>query len=115
MTFTTLPSPSRIPCIFPVAFLHMKKFPSSEPDVTYSSLGPRKFTKAQRSGLNERTVAVEQELTVFHSCYIAVPEKAGTRKDHGNVAMNVKVRSLTSTVTFIFIFCIRLFRGIISE
>lgn len=41
---TTEPSPSYIPCIAPVFLRHMKKFPSSEPEVTNSSLGPKKFT-----------------------------------------------------------------------
>jgi hypothetical protein len=61
MTFTTLLSPSRIPCNFPVAFLHIKKFPSSEPDVTYSSLGPRKFTGETELGRHGTVALVEEK------------------------------------------------------
>lgn len=111
MTFTTLPSPSRIPCNLPVDFFHMKKFPSSEPDVIYSSQGPRKFTGThQRSGMNCRSGA---ELTVFHGCYVAVPDEAGARQDYWNVSVDVKVRGLSCALAF----CIFIddFGRIISE
>lgn len=53
MTFTTAPSPSKISRSFPDSLSHTKRFPSSEPETTNSSLGPRKFTRRKREDKND--------------------------------------------------------------
>lgn len=45
MTFTTALSPSYMPWRAPVALSQMKKLPSSDPETTHSSNGPRKLTE----------------------------------------------------------------------